>query len=75
MFSHLGNASYFKLRYGHYSYTRQSPTLPPDDVEATSCLDVTAFADPDIRPIAIWCKVRDSLFLRPLIEKSELKTQ
>jgi hypothetical protein len=32
-----------------------TPPPPPNDVEATSCLDVTAFTGPYIRLIAIWC--------------------
>jgi hypothetical protein len=42
-----------RLPYGHYSYTRESPTLPPNDVEAASSLDVAAFTVPSIRPISM----------------------
>jgi hypothetical protein len=28
-------------------------SLPPNDVEAANCLDVTAFTGPTIRPVAI----------------------
>jgi hypothetical protein len=33
---HFGNASYFKFPYGYYSYTRESPTVPPNDVAAST---------------------------------------
>jgi hypothetical protein len=45
-----GNA----LAFDYISNTiRESPTLPPNDVDAGSCLDVTAFTGPNIHPIAI----------------------
>jgi hypothetical protein len=41
-----------RLRYGHYSNTREFPPLPTNDVEAASFIDVTAFTDPYIRTSA-----------------------
>jgi hypothetical protein len=36
--------------YGHYSYTRDSSTLPPNDVEAASCPSSTYSAFHSLSP-------------------------
>jgi hypothetical protein len=51
--SYTINKHFRNVTYEHYSYTRETPTLPPNNVQAASCLDVTAFPGSNMRSPSI----------------------